>query len=85
MRLACNSGHGSVGVAPEFLGAAFSSVPDGRAVVVGYLQRSRANGDLIVEGGFLRLLSKAGDPQAQIAVTIGVRRQFGTLRRSHVR
>ncbi|QGX80533.1 hypothetical protein EB234_29605 [Mesorhizobium japonicum R7A] len=39
--------------------------PSGKAAVVEYLQRSRANGHLVVDGGQLRLLAEAGDGWAQ--------------------
>lgn len=39
--------------------------PSGKAAVVEYLERSRANGHLVVDGGQLRLLAEAGDGWAQ--------------------
>ncbi|MDX8522077.1 hypothetical protein [Mesorhizobium dulcispinae] len=45
--------------------AALVKYPEGEAAVVGYLQRSRANGHLVIEGNFLRLLAEAGESQAQ--------------------
>ena len=39
--------------------------PEGKAAVIAFLKRSRANGHLVVEGRHLRLLAQDGDERAQ--------------------
>ncbi|MER8517533.1 hypothetical protein NKH47_32105 [Mesorhizobium sp. M1060] len=56
---------GSASTSPRRYLTALLDHAAGKAAVVEYLRRSRANGHLVVDGGQLRLLAAAGDSWAQ--------------------
>jgi hypothetical protein len=58
--------------------------PDGRAAVIAFLRRSRANGHIIVDGGLLQLLAEDGDEAAQAELSRATYRHSGFWRENSV-
>ena len=58
--------------------------PEGRAAVLAFLRRSRANGHLIIEGYLLQLLAEDGDAKAQADLSRATYRHSGFWRENSV-